>query len=39
MPKIAESAKSGASKVRDRIPSRNSSNDDTTTANGTRPGD
>ena len=40
MPKIAESAKSGASKVRDRIPSRNSgSDDDTTTANGTRPGD
>jgi hypothetical protein len=39
MPKIAESAKSGASKVRDRIPSRNSGNDDTTTANGTRPGD
>ena len=40
MPKIAESAKSGASKVRNRIPSRNSGDDDnTTTANGTRPGD
>jgi hypothetical protein len=40
MPKIAESAKSGASKVRGRIPSRNSGDDDnTTTANGTRPGD
>ena len=37
MPKIAESAKSGASKVRDRIPSRNSAKDDSTTANGTRP--
>jgi hypothetical protein len=39
MPKIAESAKSSASKVRDRIPSRNSGDDDTTTANGTRPAD
>ena len=39
MPKIAETAKSSASKVRDRIPGRNSGDADTTTANGTRPGD
>ena len=38
MPKIAETAKSSASKVRDRIPSRNA-DDDNTTANGTRPGE
>ena|SRR5579862_3436544 len=37
MPKIAETAKSGASKVRDRIPSRNSDDDNNATANGTRP--
>ncbi len=39
MPKLAETAKSSASKVRDRIPSRNSGGDDNTMANGTRPGD
>ena len=39
MPKIAETAKSSASKVRDRIPGRNSANGDNTTGNGTRPGD
>jgi hypothetical protein len=38
MPKIAETAKSGASKVRGQL-SRNSGDDDSTTANGTRPGD
>ena len=38
MPKIAETAKSSASKVRGQL-SRNSGNDDSTTANGTRPGD
>ena len=38
MPKIAETAKTSASKVRDRIPGRNSG-DDNTTANGTRPSD
>src|SRR5579859_1073422 len=37
MPKIAETAKNSASKVRDRIPGRNSADDDTTAANGTRP--
>jgi hypothetical protein len=39
MPKIAETAKSSASKVRDRIPGRNSGGDDNITANGSRPGD
>ena len=39
MPKIAETAKSSASKVRDRIPGRNSANGDNTTGNGTRPSD
>ncbi len=44
MPKLAETAKSSASKARSsaskvRIPGRNSGDDDTTTANGTRPGD
>ena len=39
MPKIAETAKTSASKVRDRIPRRNSSDGDNTTANGDRPGD
>jgi hypothetical protein len=39
MPKVAETAKNGASKVRDRIPGRNSGESDTITANGTRPGD
>jgi hypothetical protein len=38
MPKIAETAKSGASKVRGQL-SRNSGDDDSTTANGTRPSD
>jgi hypothetical protein len=39
MPKIAETAKSSASKVRDRIPRRSSGGDDNTAANGSRPGD
>src|SRR5579862_3804706 len=42
MPKIAETAKSRAGKVRgqlDRIPGRHPGDEDTTTANGTRPGD
>ena len=39
MPKITETAKSSASKVRDRIPGRNSANGDNTTGNGTRPSD
>ena len=39
MPKVAESAKNSASKVRDRIPGRNSGDADIITANGTRPGD
>ena len=39
MPKIAETAKTSASKVRDRIPRRNSGDGDNTTANGDRPGD
>ena len=39
MPKIAETAKASASKVRDRIPGRNSANGDNTMANGSRPGD
>jgi len=39
IPKIAETAKSGASKVRERIPGRTSGGDDNTAANGTRPGD
>src|SRR5580658_2329101 len=38
MPKIAETAKSSASKVRGQL-SRNSGDDDNITANGTRPGD
>jgi hypothetical protein len=38
MPKIAETAKSSASKVRAQL-SRNSGDDDNTVANGTRPGD
>ena len=42
MPKIAETAKSGASKVRgqlDRLPGRNAKDDDSATANGDRPVD
>ena len=39
MPKIAETAKSSANKVRDRIPGRNSGDGDNTTGNGTRPSD
>jgi hypothetical protein len=39
IPKLAETAKTGASKVRDRIPGRASGGDDNTAANGTRPGD
>jgi hypothetical protein len=39
MPKIAETAKTSASKVRDRIPSRNSGDGGNTAANGDRPGD
>ena len=39
MPKIAETAKSSASKVRDRIPRRDSGEDGNTTANGDRPGE
>jgi len=39
MPKIAETAKSSASKVRERIPGRNSGGDDNITANGSRPVD
>jgi len=39
IPKLAETAKTGASKVRDRIPGRTSGGDDNTAANGTRPGD
>jgi hypothetical protein len=38
MPKIAETAKSSASKVRGQL-SRKSGDDDNTVANGTRPGD
>ena len=38
MPKIAETAKSSANKVRERIPGRNSG-DDNITANGSRPVD
>jgi hypothetical protein len=38
MPKIAETAKSSASKVRGQL-SRNSGDDDNTTANGNRPAD
>ena len=37
MPKLAETAKNSASKVRDRMPGRNSGEDDNSTANGTRP--
>jgi glutamate-1-semialdehyde aminotransferase len=42
MPKLAETAKSSASKVRgqlDRRPGRNSGQDESAQANGTRPGD
>jgi hypothetical protein len=39
MPKIAETAKSSASKVRDRIPGRTSGGDGNTAANGGRPSD
>jgi hypothetical protein len=39
MPKLAETAKNSASKVRDRIPGRNSGDGDNTTANGSRPAD
>ena len=39
MPKLAETAKNSASKVRDRIPGRNSDDGDNTTANGSRPAD
>ena len=39
MPKVAETAKNSASKVRERIPGRNSGDAEITTANGTRPGD
>ena len=39
MPKIAESAKTSASKVRDRIPRRSPGDGDNTMANGERPGD
>jgi len=39
MPKLAQTAKSSAGKVRDRIPGWNSGDDDNTTANGSRPGE
>ena len=39
MPKIADTAKSSASMVRDRIPRRDSGDGGSTTANGDRPGD
>ena len=39
MPKLAQTAKSSASKVRERIPGRNSGDADNTAANGSRPGD
>ena len=39
MPKITETAKSSASKVRDRIPRRDSGEHGNTTANGDRPGE
>ena len=39
MPKVAETAKNSASKVRERIPGRNSGDAAITTANGSRPGD
>ena len=39
MPKIADTAKSSASMVRDRIPGRNSGDGENTTANGSRPAD
>src|SRR6516225_558558 len=39
MPKLAETAKSSASKVRDRIPGRNSGDGGNTAANGDRPAD
>jgi len=39
MPKLAETARNSAGKVRDRIPSRNSGDDENSTANGTRPVD
>jgi hypothetical protein len=39
MPKLAETAKSSASKVRDRIPRRDSGDGGNTAANGARPGE
>jgi hypothetical protein len=39
MPKLAETARNSAGKVRDRIPGRNTAEDDNSTANGTRPVD
>jgi hypothetical protein len=39
MPKLAEAARTSAGKVRDRIPGRNTAEDDSSTANGTRPVD
>ena len=39
MPKIAETAKSSAGKVRDRIPRRNPGDGDNTASNGERPSD
>jgi hypothetical protein len=39
MPKLAETARNSAGKVRDRIPGRNTGEDDSSTANGTRPVD
>ena len=39
MPKLAETARNSAGKVRDRIPGRNTGEDDSSTANGARPVD
>jgi hypothetical protein len=39
MPKLAETARNSAGKVRDRIPGRNTDEDDSSTGNGTRPVD
>ncbi|HLK73624.1 MAG TPA: hypothetical protein VKU77_08280 [Streptosporangiaceae bacterium] len=39
MPKLAETARNSAGKVRDRIPGRHTDEDDNSTANGTRPVD
>jgi hypothetical protein len=39
MPKLTETAKNRASKVRDRIPGRHAGDEDNATANGTRPVD